>query len=112
MQVVLTMLPTHLLKFPDDNRARLFLASRLAIVGKIDEAREQLRVALSQSPDDPLVQYNAACAYAQLGDIHLSVQTLRSAFAAGYEYADWIKRDSDLDPIRHDPEYIELMKGR
>jgi tetratricopeptide (TPR) repeat protein len=112
VQIVLALLPTHLLKFPDDNRARLFLASRLAIVGRVDEARAELKTALTVGSDDPLVLYNAACTYSQLGDIRLAVQTLGSAFTAGYEYADWIKRDSDLDPIRNDPEYIELMKDK
>ncbi len=111
-RAALDLLPTHLLKFPDDSRARLFFATGLAKSGRSDEAREQLSRALEFSPDDPLVLYNATCAYSQLGEIRLSVQTLRAAFAAGYHRGDWIKRDSDLDPIRNDPEYIELMKDK
>jgi hypothetical protein len=56
--------------------------------------------------------YNGACLFAQLGDVKLSVSTLKEAIEAGHQNFDWIKRDSDLDPIRNDPEYIELMKGR
>ena len=64
------------------------------------------------SPDDPLLLYNVACVFSQLGETKLAIESLKNAFQAGYQYADWIKRDSDLDPIRNDPEYIELMKGR
>jgi hypothetical protein len=56
--------------------------------------------------------YNGACLYSQLGEIRLSIGALREAMESGHEEFEWIKRDSDLDPIRSDPEYIEIMKGR
>jgi hypothetical protein len=37
---------------------------------------------------------------------------LRTAIAAGYENYEWLQRDTDLDPIRDESEYAELMKGR
>lgn len=106
------LLPTHLLKYPDDNRARLFYANRLVAIGRSEQAIAELYHALEKSSDDALLLYNAACLYANLGEIKQAVHTLQAAFKAGYEYADWIKRDSDLDPIRSDPEYIELMKDK
>jgi hypothetical protein len=56
--------------------------------------------------------YNAACLYARLGDTRLAARTLKDAVAAGQEDFEWIKRDSDLDAIRKEPDYIELMKDK
>ena len=111
-QRLLVLLPTHLLKYPEDSRARLFYATELILIGEKDQAIAELHRALESSPDDALIFYNAACTYATRGEIKQAVQALKAAFKAGYEYADWIKRDSDLDPIRSDPEYLELMKDK
>jgi TolB-like protein len=111
-QKLLAYLPTHLLKYPDDSRARMFYAGRLASSGNNATSKVQALEALASSPDDPLMLYNAACVFTHLGDHKLAIATLRSSAEGGYEFFDWIKRDSDLDPIRNDPEYIELMKDK
>jgi tetratricopeptide (TPR) repeat protein len=80
--------------------------------GRIADARAEGSKAIELSPDDPLMLYNASCFYATLGDKSLAVETLKRAIAAGYEFYDWIKRDTDLEPIRGEPGYIELMKGK
>ena len=109
---MLKFLPTHLLKYPDDSRARMFYASRLASAGRKEESIAELQHAVDGSPDDPLMKYNASCTYVRLGEIEHAIKSLKDAFATGYEYVDWIKRDSTLDPIRNEPGYIELMKGK
>ena len=109
---LLEFLPTYLLKYPDDGRAHIIYSGYLAEVGRLQAARDELMKALTLSPDDPLMLYNSACTYSVLGDIKDAVNALKKAFEAGYKYADWIKRDSSLDPIRNDPEFIELMKGK
>lgn len=109
---LLEFIPTYILKYPDDARAHIIYSCYLAEAGRIDEARVAVAKALAISPDDPLMLYNSACTYSVLGDIKEAVDALKRAFDAGYKYADWIKRDSTLDPIRSDPGYIELMKGR
>jgi hypothetical protein len=40
------------------------------------------------------------------------VDTLRQAMSGGYENFGWMKHDPDLDALRGDPEFIELMQGR
>ena len=109
---LLEFLPTHLLKFPDDNRARIFYAGDLAESDNKAQAVAEAKKAMELSTDDPLMLYNATCVFSLLGETKLAIESLKNAFKTGYEYADWIKRDSDLDSIRNEPEYIELMKGR
>ena len=80
--------------------------------GERAEARTEAAKALELSPGDPNMLYNAACFYGLLGDTKLSVETLKNAVAAGYPHYAWIARDTDLNSIRQEPEYIELMKGK
>jgi Flp pilus assembly protein TadD len=83
----------------------------LAVAGRTEEAKAEAARALELNPNDPLMLYNAACFYAQMNETAKAVEMLRNAIAAGYPDYEWFKRDPDLDSIRHDPGYIELMKG-
>jgi serine/threonine protein kinase/Tfp pilus assembly protein PilF len=104
--------PRYLAKHPDDARAHMFYALALIKEGKMEDARAEGSRAIELSPDDSLMLYNASCFYASLGDKALAVETLRRAIAAGYEFYEWIKRDSDLEAIRAEPGYVEIMRGK
>jgi len=56
--------------------------------------------------------YNTACFYARIGEKRLAVDTLKNAISAGFGEYEWIVRDPDLDSIRGEPEYAELMKRK
>jgi serine/threonine protein kinase/Flp pilus assembly protein TadD len=109
---VLEIYPIYLSKNPDDSRAHMYFAIQLAQVGRYEEAKASGKKALELNPGDSLMLYNAACLYARLGDKHLAAVTLRDSVAAGQEDFEWIKRDADLESIRNEPEYIELMRGK
>ena len=109
---MLELLPRHLLRDPEDISGRVCYAIALASANRRDEALEQAKVVLDVESNDGLTLYNVACIFSQLGDLDRAVEGLRSAFAAGHENSNWIKRDSDLDPIRNHPGYIELMKDK
>ncbi len=70
------------------------------------------RKRLELSPGDPLMLYNAGCFYAQLGEKKLAIDSIRNAIAAGYAEFEWLKRDSDLENIKNEPEFLELIKGK
>lgn len=109
---IIDFFPSFILQYPDDARARMIYACNLAEAGLKDESMVQLTKAVELDPKDAMMMFNAACTFAQLGEIRKSVAMLRNAFDTGYSNFDWVKRDSDIDPIRNDPEFIELMKGR
>ena len=108
----LIIIDAYLVKNPDDARAHMYQAIHLAAINRKDEAIIEGKKALELNPGDSLMMYNAACLYARLGDNKLAITTLKNAIAAGQEDFEWIKRDSDLDSIRKEPEYIELMKDK
>lgn len=53
--------------------------------------------------------YNAACSWALLGDAPKATASLRGAMNAGWDDFDHITRDSDFDPIRSDPAFVQLV---
>jgi len=112
LQITLKLMPKYLLKHPDDARAHMFHAIFLATLGKKNEAKIEATKALDLDAADPLMQYNAACFYARIGEKRLAIKSLKIAVNTGYEYYEWIKRDPDLDSIRNETEYIELMRGK
>jgi serine/threonine protein kinase/Tfp pilus assembly protein PilF len=112
LRTALKVYERYLSQHPDDARGHMYFATDLAQVGRKDEAKLEAARALELSPDDPLMLYNATCFYAQMGEKHLALETLKTAIAAGYANFDWLKRDTDLDSIRNEPAYIELMKGK
>ncbi|MDO8550436.1 MAG: protein kinase [Ignavibacteria bacterium] len=112
IQASIKVYERYLSQHPDDARGHIFYATALVMIGKKDEAKIQAAKALELSPDDPLMLYNACCFYSQMGEKKLAIESLKNAFSAGYANYDWLKRDTDLDPIRNEPEYIELMRGK
>jgi len=102
--------PRYLDQHPDDARAYIFFATVLVQLGRIDEGKKQSAKALELSPDDALMQYNGACFYARLNEKKLAIEFLKKAIHTGWENYEWMKRDPDLDNIRNENEYNELIK--
>ena len=98
-------------RHPENSRPAQLGSAGLARLGETERAKEWLERALFLDPDDPIATYNAACTYAQLGDIE-------GAFAAldkwmpnrGMEMELWLDTDSDLDPLREDSRFITLLQ--
>jgi Flp pilus assembly protein TadD len=109
---VLELLLNYLLQNPDDSRARMFYAISLLSVGRRDDAISEGAAALELSPGDSVMLHNGACLYSQLGETQRAIATLRQAIAAGVAKFGWMKHDPDFDPVRNEPESIDLMQGQ
>lgn len=112
VDTALYVYPRYLLKHPEDARAYMFYATDLAQAGRTEEANMNAEKALELSPGDPLMLYNGACFYARIGDKARAVASLEAAVESGFENFEWIKRDADLESIRCEPGYIELVKRK
>jgi tetratricopeptide (TPR) repeat protein len=82
----------------------LTLKGRYAQGLQIDKRLIQLR------PSDPLAHYNLACSYALLKRPDQSLKTLRRAVELGYRDFRFMREDRDLDAIRHDPRFRQLLR--
>ncbi len=82
----------------------LTLKGRYAQGLQIDKRLVQLR------PSDPLAHYNLACSYALLKRPEQSLKALRRAVELGYRDFRYMREDRDLDSIRHDPRFRQLLR--
>src|SRR5262249_19773251 len=82
----------------------LTLKGRYADGLQIDRRLVQLR------PNDALAHYNLACSYALLKRPDQALKTLRRAVELGYRDFRYMREDRDLDTIRHDPRFRQLLR--
>jgi tetratricopeptide (TPR) repeat protein len=82
----------------------LTLKGRYAQGLVIDKRLVQLR------PSDALAHYNLACSYALLHRPDQALRTLRMAVELGYRDFRYMREDHDLDGIRHDPRFRQLLR--
>lgn len=82
----------------------LTLKGRYAQGLQIDKRLIQLR------PNDPLAHYNLACSYALLKRPDQAIKTLRRAVELGYRDFRYMREDRDLDSIRHDVRFRQLLR--
>jgi adenylate cyclase len=89
-------------------------AYSLAACGDEDRARDWIRRALLLDPDNVSMRYNVACTLAlKVGDAHEAIDALIPYFetvtsAEGIRHAE---ADPDLDPIRDDPRFKQMLAG-
>ena len=82
----------------------LTLKGRYAEGLQIDKRLVQLR------PADALAHYNLACSYALLKRPDQAIKTLRRAVELGYRDFRYMREDRDLESIRHDPRFRQLLR--
>ena len=54
--------------------------------------------------------YNIACGFALLNDKENAIVWLERALSLGFDRADLLKNDSDLDPVRSDARFQQLLR--
>src|SRR5262245_58736511 len=70
----------------------------------IDRRLVQLR------PSDPLAHYNLACSYALLKRADQAIKTLKLAIELGYRDFRYMREDRDLESVRRDPRFRQLLR--
>jgi mannose-6-phosphate isomerase-like protein (cupin superfamily) len=78
--------------------------------GRLDEGRAVVRKMLEDLPRAWYVPYNAACWEALAGSTDAAFDHLRSAVDLNPEEArGYMANDADLDPLRDDPRFAQLL---
>jgi tetratricopeptide (TPR) repeat protein len=77
--------------------------------GQHAEAKRLLTDALERYDDRGDLLYNLACAEAQLGETEAALDHLRAALRESPSLAEQAPEDADLEPIRADPRFAEIV---
>jgi tetratricopeptide (TPR) repeat protein len=87
------------------------LADTYRQAGRHDEGRAIMEQLIAEKPDYWATIYNAGCFEALAGNADAAFEHLRRAkeLDAQGESARYFREDSDLDPIREDPRFQELL---
>jgi tetratricopeptide (TPR) repeat protein len=80
--------------------------------GHFAEVADRLSVAVATHPEYPLLFYNLACCESRIGRTTDALDHLERAIAMSEEFRDNAKEDSDLDPIRDEIAFKQLMNGK
>jgi TolB-like protein/Tfp pilus assembly protein PilF len=102
---------THMGLNPDDARAATMRAVALCRTGHVDDGLRWGERALSIDPEDAGVRYNVACLYAQADRADEAVRHLQRALRSGFGNRSWLERDPDLDPIRDDSRFQQMLSS-
>lgn len=70
-----------------------------------------LEAALSLGSQDPDILYDLACARALAGDRDRALERLREAVRMGFRNWNWLEQDPDLEQVRSDPRFVELLRA-
>jgi len=83
---------------------------RLYERGEHAEVADRLREIVAANPQYGLLFYNLACCESLTGRESDAIEHLRRAIDLSDEFRDLAREDSDLDAIRADPAFEELMR--
>jgi len=96
---------------PENPRPAYLGAVGLAALGEVDRAKDWAARAIAIDPDDLLTQYNGACFYSIVGEHERAIDLLLKVLPrAGQQTKEWVKYDSDLDPLRTNQRFAKVLE--
>jgi len=84
----------------------------LGVLGEVQKAKDWIDRALLLDPDNNVMRYNVACALAtDLNDRDRAIEVLEPLFrtTTGVTHVRHAEADPDLDPLREDPRFKQMM---
>ena len=84
---------------------------RLYQEGRYAEAADQARDVVAAHPEYPGLLYNVACCESLAGRKGDAIEHLRLAIERSDSTRSYLAEDSDLDPLRDEPEFQALLTG-
>lgn len=95
----------------DNVQMKLRLSRALAMAGQQPEARKQLDELQQNAPPGTIPLYLVATIYCALNDKEQALATLAQAIALREESVIWLKVDPQLDVLRKEPRFQELLRS-
>jgi hypothetical protein len=83
--------------------------SPLYAAGRYAEAADRGRELVERNPDSPQLAYNVACCESLAGRVEDAIAHLGRALPASDQLRRLAAEDADLDPLRGEPEFAQLL---
>ena len=99
----------HMALNPDAARVATMRAVSLCRLGRVEEGLVWAEKALAIDADDAGVRYNVACLFSVAGRPDRALDCLEEAVAVGFGNRAWLERDPDLDGVRQEARFAEIM---
>lgn len=80
--------------------------------GEYAAVADRLTSLVADAPQYPMLFFNLACCESLCGRTNEALEHLRHAIEMSEEFRAAAKDDSDLDPIRHEPAFQDLISDR
>jgi hypothetical protein len=77
--------------------------------GRISDGLRMDRKLVRLQPSNATAHYNLACSLALSKRRTEALQSLRHAVSLGYKDIDWLLQDPDLETLKGDPQFVELL---
>lgn len=87
----------------------VYLGNIYTATGRYEEGLKLDQRLVKLRPEDPLAHYNLACSYSLLGNLDAAFEALEKAVALGYKDLEHLQKDRDLNNLREDVRYQELL---
>ncbi|HHT9119946.1 MAG TPA: TPR end-of-group domain-containing protein [Candidatus Hypogeohydataceae bacterium YC41] len=88
----------------------MYLGNLCTASGRYEKGLKLDQRLVKLKPEDPVAHYNLACSYALLNNVDDAFKALQRAVTLGYKDLEHMQRDGDLDNLRKDSRYKELVE--
>jgi TolB-like protein/Tfp pilus assembly protein PilF len=95
---------------PEETRALYMGANALVCLGQSERGLRWVDRALEFEPDEPMLLYNAGCVYSLAGELDRALECIERSVKSGLAYIEWLRQDSNLDPLRDDARFQALLE--
>ena len=101
----------HVEHHPQEGRALYLGAHAHHGLGNREKAVEWSERAMQMAPRDPATLYNLGCLFCLTGQIDRCFECFQTAVEHGFSHLSWLESDPDLEPIRSDPRFADLVRA-
>ena len=95
---------------PEETRALYMGANAFVCLGESERGLRWAERALDLEPDESMLLYNVGCVYSLAGEIDRALECIEKSVSSGLAYVDWLRNDSNLDPLRDQPRFQALLE--
>ena len=95
---------------PENVEALIALGEVYSRTGLLNEGLEIDKKLVEMAPEEPKFHYNLACTHSLLGHIDPALSALSHAIELGYNKIEQILADPDLDNLKKDRRYQEILR--